>query len=231
MFPEKDIIIAIDGYSSCGKSTFARALAAMLGYAYIDSGAMYRAVTYMCIKQEVLKDGRIDKTALLPLLAGMEIRFVNNEDSGRTETYLNDENVEDEIRSSNVAGFVSEVARIPEVRERLVAIQREMGKAKKVVMDGRDIGTVVFPDAELKIFMTANIDIRAERRLKELLAKNENVDIAYVKANLQQRDKTDSSRSSSPLRMAEDAILLDNSHMDRDQQLKWGMEIIRNKFK
>lgn len=213
----KKIIIAIDGYSSCGKSTFAKALAARLGYIFIDTGAMYRAVTLYA-----MREGIADRPqAVVDALPKIEIAFRFNPESGRSEVYLNGENVEREIRRIDVSNRVSTISSIPEVRAKLVALQQAMGEARGVVMDGRDIGTVVFPNAELKIFMTADPRVRAERRYKELLAKGEEVSLADIEKNVRERDRQDETRAVSPLRRAEDAVVLDNSHMTVEEQMEW----------
>lgn len=213
----KKIIIAIDGYSSCGKSTFAKALAARLGYIFIDTGAMYRAVTLYA-----MREGITDRPqAVVAALPKIEIAFRFNPESGRSEVYLNGENVEREIRRIDVSNRVSTISSIPEVRAKLVALQQAMGEARGVVMDGRDIGTVVFPNAELKIFMTADPRVRAERRYKELLAKGEEVSLADIEKNVRERDRQDETRAVSPLRRAEDAVVLDNSHMTVEEQMEW----------
>lgn len=213
---KKKIIITIDGWSSCGKSTLARQLAKALGYVYIDSGAMYRAITLYFLRNHIdwTKHGAVEKA-----LRNIFIEFVYNEKSEESETYLNGENVEYVIRDLVVAEKVSDVAAIREVREFAVKRQQAMGEQKGIVMDGRDIGTVVFPEAELKIFMTADNDIRVERRFRELYEKNPNVTIEEVKNNLEMRDYIDSHREASPLRQAEDARVLDNSHLTMKQQL------------
>lgn len=210
------IIIAIDGYSSCGKSTLAKELAAVLGYNYIDSGAMYRAITLYFLRENV---DLSNYEQVAEALKDIHLHFEVNEDSGRSEIYLNDENVEPYIRDLIVAEKVSEVAAIREVRQFAVAQQQRMGQDRGIVMDGRDIGTVVFPDAELKLFMTADPDIRVKRRYEELIQKNPNTAIEDVMHNLQLRDYIDSNREESPLRQAEDAIVLDNTHLNRKQQL------------
>jgi cytidylate kinase len=212
----KTIIITIDGWSSCGKSTLARQLAKELNYMYIDSGAMYRAITLYFIRHHV--DWTIPR-AVEEALKHIKVEFVANHKNGQTEMWMNGENVEYVIRDLVVAEKVSEVAAVREVREFAVARQQEMGKKKGIVMDGRDIGTVVFPDAELKIFMTADEAIRVQRRFKELYEKNPNITLAEVKQNLSHRDYIDSHREISPLRQAEDAIVLDNSHLTMKQQL------------
>ena len=222
---DKKIIITIDGWSSCGKSTLARQLARELNYVYIDSGAMYRAITLYFIRHHV--DWTIER-AVEEALTQIRLEFVANHKTGQTEMWLNGENVEYVIRDLVVAEKVSEVATVKAVRSFAVARQQEMGKGKGIVMDGRDIGTVVFPQAELKIFMTADEKIRVQRRFKELYEKNPNITLAEVKHNLSHRDYIDSHREVSPLRQAEDAIVLDNSHLTMKQQLeiaeKWVKE-------
>jgi CMP/dCMP kinase len=226
----KNIIISVDGYSSCGKSTFARSLAEKLGYIYIDSGAMYRAMTILCLKNGIILNGKIDTKRLKSILENIDIKFIFNENNNKSEVYLNGENVENEIRSVEIANNVSLISKIPEIREKLVSIQRSMGENKRIVMDGRDIGTVVFPDAEIKIFMTADINIRAERRYKELLLTLKDITFDSVKENLVNRDYIDVHRKESPLIMADDAILLDNSNMNQEEQLNWGLKLINRKY-
>ena len=215
----RKISIAIDGHSSTGKSTLARQLAKSLGYVYIDSGAMYRAVTLFALRNGLL-NGSLDREGLLSHLDGLELGFRVNEDNGRSEIQLNGENVEKEIRTIEVSRHVSEVAAIPEVREKLVHLQRQMGRDKGVVMDGRDIGTVVLPEAELKLFMTAAPEIRAARRYKELLDRGEQVSYEDVLSNVRHRDHLDSHREVSPLKQAEDAIRFDNSDMGLKEQFE-----------
>jgi cytidylate kinase len=222
----KKLIIAIDGYSSCGKSTFAKAIARELQYIYIDSGAMYRAVTLYCMRFNLVKEETIRIDSIISSLGDIDINFVYNHDTSEYETYMNSEKVEDEIRSIAVSGFVSSISRIPEVRSKMVEMQRQIGKQKGIVMDGRDIGTVVFPGADLKIFMTASIDIRAMRRYKELKGKGMDVNLEEVKRNIIARDITDENRDISPLRRAEDAVILDNSRMTVEQQMSWFRDII-----
>lgn len=214
---DKKIIITIDGWSSCGKSTLARQLAMELNYVYIDSGAMYRAITLYFIRHHV--DWTIEP-AVEDALQHIRLEFVANHKTGQTEMWLNDENVEYVIRDLVVAEKVSEVAAVKAVRSFAVARQQEMGRGKGIVMDGRDIGTVVFPQAELKIFMTADEKVRVQRRFKELYEKNPNITLAEVKQNLSHRDYIDSHREISPLRRAEDAVVLDNSHLTMKQQLE-----------
>ncbi len=215
----RKISIAIDGHSSTGKSTLARRLAKSLGYVYIDSGAMYRAVTLFALRHGLV-NGELDKEGLVSRLGELQLCFRVNEESGRSEITLNGENVEKEIRTIEVSRHVSEVAAIPEVREKLVALQREMGRDKGVVMDGRDIGTVVLPDAELKLFMTAAPEIRAARRYKELLERGDAVSFEEVLKNVRHRDHLDSNREVSPLKQAADAIRFDNSDMGLEEQFE-----------
>lgn len=222
----KKIIITIDGWSSCGKSTLARGLAKELQYVYIDSGAMYRAVTLYFLRHHI---DWSDLHAVENHLAEVSLEFHPNAHTGQSEMYLNGENVEYVIRDLVVAEKVSEVAAIGPVRTFAVAQQRKMGERKGIVMDGRDIGTTVFPLAELKIFMTADNAIRVERRFKELYAKNPNISIEEVKANLEMRDYIDSHREISPLRKAEDAVLLDNSYMTMDEQLEWALRLVHER--
>ena len=206
----KKIIIAIDGHSSTGKSTTAKRVAHALQYVYIDTGAMYRAVTFLALQKGFITTS-IDKQGLLSALKESTLSFVHNSALGRSEIYLNGQNIEKEIRGLSVASYVSEVAKIPEVRAYLVALQREMGREKGVVMDGRDIGTVVFPEAELKIFMTASEEIRAQRRFLELQQKGEVTTYEEVLQNIQKRDYEDTHRKESPLQKALEAIEIDNS--------------------
>ena len=219
------IVITIDGWSSCGKSTLAKQMAKELGYVYIDSGAMYRAITLYFLRQH------IDWTNTLNVneaLKDIILQFHCNENTGESEIFLNDENVEYLIRDLVIAEKVSDVAAIKEVRTFAVAAQQEMGQKKGIVMDGRDIGTTVFPDAGLKIFMTADISVRVERRFKEMFEKNPNITIDDVKNNLEMRDYIDSNREVSPLRKAVDAIVLDNTNISMDQQLKFALSLLKN---
>lgn len=216
----RKITIAIDGFSSTGKSTIARQLAKSLNYIYVDTGAMYRAVTLYAIKGGIATPQGIDKKALISELPNIQLQFVYNEQKGRSDMYLNAENVEKEIRTLEVSKYVSPVAEIKEVREKLVSLQKEMGKKKGIVMDGRDIGTVVFPKAELKLFMTASPDIRAARRYKELLDRGEQVSYEEVLQNVRKRDHIDSTREISPLKRADDAILFDNSDLSLKDQFE-----------
>ncbi|MCD6063436.1 MAG: cytidylate kinase [Flavipsychrobacter sp.] len=220
------IIVAIDGYSSCGKSTLARQLAAKLGYNYIDSGAMYRAITLYFLRNGV---NIHDKEQVTEALANIHLAFVFNEHTGKSEICLNDENAEHQIRDMLVAEKVSEIAAIREVRRFAVAQQQQMGKKKGIVMDGRDIGTVVFPEAELKIFMTAEPDVRVMRRYEEMLVSNHGITIDEVKHNLELRDYVDSNREESPLRQAEDAIVLDNSILTREEQLEKVLDWVKDR--
>ena len=217
----KKITIAIDGYSSCGKSTMAKDLAREVGYIYIDSGAMYRAVTLYCLENGLFTPDGIDTEKLEAMMPNIRISFQLNPETQRPMTYLNGENVEDRIRTMEVSTRVSPVAAIPFVREALVKQQQEMGQAKGIVMDGRDIGTVVFPDAELKIFVVASAEIRAQRRYDELKAKGQEASYEEILANVKERDYIDQNREVSPLRQAEDAILLDNSNLTIEEQKQW----------
>jgi cytidylate kinase len=219
----KKIIITIDGWSSCGKSTIAKQLAKSLGYVYIDSGAMYRAITLYFLKNHI---DWTDPATVEEALHHINLHFVYNEKSMNSEMYLNDENVEYMIRDMVVAEKVSEVATIAIVRTFAVAQQQKMGAEKGIVMDGRDIGTTVFPDAALKIFMTADIMTRVERRFKEMFEKNPNITLDEVKSNLEMRDYIDSNREVSPLRMAEDAILLDNTNLTMEEQLDIALKLV-----
>lgn len=226
---EKKLIIAIDGYSSCGKSTFARSIAKELNYIFIDSGAMYRAVTLYCMRRGFIGKDGLNITGVLSELQSINIDFVYNPDINEFETFLNSENVEKEIRGIEVTAFVSRISQIQEVRTRMVELQRGIGALKGIVMDGRDIGTVVFPDADIKIFMTASSDIRAKRRYDELTAKGIITDFEEIKRNIIARDIADENRDISPLRRADDAIILDNSRMTVSEQMKWVRDIIENK--
>lgn len=217
----KRITIAIDGHSSCGKSTMAKALAKRIGYAYIDTGAMYRAVTLYCLEHDMIKGDEVNKPRLRRHMPKIEITFKVNKE-GKSETWLNGKNVEQEIRGMEVSSKVSLIAAIGFVRRAMVAQQQVMGKEKGIVMDGRDIGTVVFPDAELKFFVTASAQVRAERRFKELQAKGDTTTtLEQVLANVEERDRIDSTRKESPLRQAPDALLLDNSNLTIEQQNEW----------
>jgi cytidylate kinase len=226
---KKKIIIAIDGHSSCGKSTMAKSLAQELGYIYIDSGAMYRAVTLYALRNGLIDNGIPDAEKIIAELENIKITFKWDEVSGRNTTFLNGENVEEEIRRIEVSQNVSPISTIAEVRREMVKQQRENGFNKGIVMDGRDIGTVVFPEAELKIFMTASPKIRAQRRYDELKGKGVEVDFAEIIQNVEGRDEIDSNRETSPLKKADDALVLDNSNLTREQQLQWTLEKVKEK--
>lgn len=221
----KKITIAIDGYSSCGKSTMAKDLAKDVGYVYVDTGAMYRSVALYALRHQLFcEDGSVKVDELEQQMSQIHISFKVNEETGRPDCYLNGELVEREIRTLEVSNHVSRVAAIPFVREALVAQQQRMGGDKGVVMDGRDIGTVVFPDAELKIFVTASAEVRAQRRYDELKAKGMEADYHDILKNVEERDYIDTHRETSPLRQAADAVLLDNSQMSIAEQKEWLME-------
>jgi cytidylate kinase len=226
---EKRLIIAIDGYSSCGKSTFAKAIAKELNYIFIDSGAMYRTVTLYCMRRNFIGKDGLNTQGVLSELNDIHIDFIFNRDINEYETFLNSENVEKEIRSMEVAAFVSRISQIQEVRTRMVELQRQIGALKGIVMDGRDIGTVVFPDADIKIFMTASVDIRAKRRYDELAGRGIVIDFEEIKRNIIARDIADENRDISPLRRADDAIILDNSRMTVEEQMLWVKHIIEKK--
>ena len=218
----KKITIAIDGYSSCGKSTMAKQLAKSIGYIYVDSGAMYRAVTLLALRHRLFThEGQLDTDALNRMLSKTDSSFRLNVEIGTPETYLNGENVEKEIRTMEVSSHVSVVAALPFVREYLVKRQQRMGQEKGIIMDGRDIGTTVFPDAELKVFVTASPEIRARRRYDELKAKGQEAPMEEILRNVKERDYIDSHREVSPLRQADDAVVLDNSLLSREEQLVW----------
>ena len=225
----KKIIITLDGYSSCGKSTLAKQMAAHLNYVFIDSGAMYRAITLYFIRQGIEVT---NSDAVIEALKHIHLAFMLNEQTGRADMYLNDENVEEEIRGLEVSNQVSQVAALEPVRIFSVAQQQLMGAQKGIVMDGRDIGTAVFPEAELKIFVTASPEVRVERRYQELAAKDPAITKAEIKANLEMRDHIDSTREFSPLKQAHDALVLDNSNLTREAQLElalsWAQERIAN---
>jgi CMP/dCMP kinase len=227
---KKKIIIAIDGHSSCGKSTLAKSLARELGFIYIDSGAMYRVVTLHALRNGWIKNGQPNREMVIEGAKDIKITFHWDEKTEKNTTFLNGENVEDEIRQLEVSQNVSPVSTIAEVRHEMVKQQRENGKNKGIVMDGRDIGTVVFPEAELKIFMTASTEIRAQRRYLELKEKGLEVDYDEILKNVEDRDSIDSGREVSPLKKADDAIVLDNSHLTREQQLQWSLEKAKEKM-
>ena len=221
----KKITVAIDGHSSCGKSTMAKDLARRVGYVYVDTGAMYRCVTLYALRHSLFReDGSIKTDELQQAMGDIRITFVFNPETGRPDTFLNGERVEDTIRSLEVSSHVSPIAAIPFVREAMVAQQQQMGLEGGIVMDGRDIGTVVFPNAELKIFVTASAGVRARRRYDELVQKGMPADYADILKNVEERDYIDSHREVSPLRQADDALLLDNSDMTIDEQNAWLME-------
>ena len=226
----KKITIAIDGHSSCGKSTMAKDLAREVGYIYVDTGAMYRSVTLYALRKGLFEEDEAVKTSELEAeMPNIHISFELNKETGRPDTYLNGECVEKEIRSLEVSSHVSPIATIGFVRKALVAQQQQMGKDKGVVMDGRDIGTVVFPDAELKVFVTASAKVRAQRRFDELQAKGMPADFDDILKNVEERDYIDSHREESPLRQAEDALLLDNSDMTIPEQKQWLLERFRER--
>lgn len=227
---EKKIVIAIDGFSSCGKSTLAKALARKLKYIYIDSGAMYRAVTLFSLRNGLIENGIPNQKSLITHLDKIRISFRIDYEKEENITFLNDENIENEIREPKVSDNVSRVSAIKEVRREMVKQQQKMGEDKGIIMDGRDIGTVVFPNAELKIFMTADPEIRAQRRYRELVAKNVDVSIEEVRQNITSRDYIDQNREEGPLKKAEDAIVLDNSYMTPQQQLDWAIEQVKLKM-
>lgn len=220
----KKIIIAIDGHSSCGKSTMAKDLAREIGYIYVDTGAMYRSVTLYAMRNGLFnEDGSIKLDELEASMKDISIGFQLNQETSKPDTYLNDENVEQAIRTMEVSAHVSPIAAVPFVRTALVAQQQKMGEAKGIVMDGRDIGTVVFPNAELKVFVTASAEVRARRRYDELCAKGMEVNFADILKNVEERDYIDSHRETSPLRQADDAIVLDNSNVTIAEQKEWLM--------
>ncbi len=227
---ENKITIAIDGFSSTGKSTVAKQLAKTLGYVFVDSGAMYRAVTLFAIRNSMISHEGFDKKVLVAKLPEVNLKFSYDENMGYAAIYLNEENVEEEIRKMEVSNYVSIVAAVSEVREKLVAEQQQMGKEKGVVMDGRDIGTVVFPDAELKIFMTASAEERAQRRFREMEAKGQEVSYEEVLKNVEERDHLDTTREDSPLVLANDAIEIDNSYLNLEEQYKIVLELAEEKI-
>ncbi|MDA3930721.1 MAG: (d)CMP kinase [Prolixibacteraceae bacterium] len=220
MHPKK-IIIAVDGHSSCGKSTLSKQLAQILKYNYIDTGAMYRAVTLYALRNGLIENKVVYKAGLIAQLTSITITFQFNDQTQKSDTYLNGENIENEIRELTVSNNVSPVATIKEVRDAMVLLQQKMGKNKGIVMDGRDIGTVVFPEAELKLFMTASSTVRAQRRFDELTANGSSVTFDEILKNVEERDYIDSNRAESPLKQAEGALILDNSNTSREDQLKW----------
>lgn len=215
----KNITIAIDGYSSCGKSTLAKQLAKQLGYGYIDTGAMFRAVALYCLNNGLIEKDGTKVYKIKEFLDDIKIGFFYNKETELNEITLNGKNVEEDIRNLTISRIVTKISGIKEVRAKLLTLQQELGKGKGIVLDGRDIGTVVFPDAELKLFMTADTDIRAKRRFDELKSKGHNVTIEEVKENLELRDHTDTTREESPLKRADDAIVIDNSNLTKGDQL------------
>ncbi len=225
---KEKVVIAIDGFSSCGKSTFAKKIARLLGYIFIDTGAMYRATSLFALKEGLVSDSSIHEKDLVDRLSDINI-ILKHDKEGKTCTFLNGENVENEIRGVEVSNLVSEVSKIKEVRQYLVKMQQQMGKEKGVVLDGRDIGTVVFPQAEIKIFMTASVETRAQRRYDELVAKGLEVSLEEIHKNIADRDDNDLHRKESPLKKADDAIELDNSFMKVDDQMVWFRNLIKEK--
>jgi CMP/dCMP kinase len=225
------ITIAIDGFSSTGKSTLAKQLAQHFGYIYIDTGAMYRAVAYFAMQKNIISPTGFDKRALVAALPSIQLSFQFNAELGFAEMYLNNENVETQIRTIEVSSYVSKVAEVSEVRAKLVEQQQEMGKNKGIVMDGRDIGTVVFPDAELKIFMTASAETRAQRRFDELQAKGDQVSYEEVLKNVVERDYIDTHREDSPLIIADDAIEIDNSYLNKQEQFDIVLDLVNEAIK
>ncbi len=222
------IIIAIDGYSSTGKSTIAKQLAKVLGYVYVDTGAMYRAVTLYALQHDLISKDEFLKEKLIESLPDIQLQFHFNAEKGFAEIYLNGKNVEEKIRTLEVSNYVSQVAAVPEVRKKQVEQQHKFGKEKGIVMDGRDIGTVVFPEAELKLFMTASAETRAQRRYDELLQKGEKVTFDEVLENVKSRDHIDSTRKDSPLLQATDAVVIDNSEMSLDEQFEKILALAKN---
>ncbi len=227
---KKNIIIAIDGHASCGKSTLAKNIANELNYKYIDTGAMYRATTLYALQNNIIKNNKVDKEKLIENLPNIDINFIYNSEKNINQTLLNNKNVEDEIRKIGVSEYASQVATIKEVREKLVLLQQKMGEEKCVIMDGRDIGTAVFPNAELKLFLTANAETRARRRYNEDAEKGSNPKYEEILENVKKRDKIDSTREINPLRLAEDAILIDNSNLTIEETLAVVMSIIKIRF-
>lgn len=225
---KKKITIAIDGYSSCGKSTLAKALAKKLHYVFVDSGAMYRGVCLYALQNALIREGNVDKALLISQLDNIRLALHKNPETGEQSLLLNGEDVSAQIRSLEVSQSVSQVATIREVRKKLVHQQQIMGKKGGIVMDGRDIGTVVFPDAELKLFLTASIEVRTQRRFDEMIAKGQAVDPETVRKNLIERDRIDSTREESPLRQADDAIVIDNSHLTPEEQLNKALSLVHD---
>lgn len=224
------INIAIDGHSSCGKSTLAKALASQLQYTYVDTGAMYRAITLYCLENNIIGNGVVDPQKVIACLEDIDVSFQYNKERNASETYLNGRNVEKQIREMEVSSYVSKVSIIKEVRQKLVKIQQVIGQGKGVVMEGRDIGTVVFPQAELKIFMTADRDVRARRRYDELQAKGVEVTLEEVEKNIDDRDLADSNREENPLKEAKDAVKLDTTLLTQQQQLEAALKLARERI-
>ena len=227
---KKDIIIAIDGFSSCGKSTLAKEIAQEINYTYIDSGAMYRAITLLAIRHNLIDGINVNEEELSKILDSIQIQFKNNKETQQQDIFINDENVSDDIRDIEVSDQVSIISKLKLVRIKLVELQRILGKNKRIVMDGRDIGTVVFPDAELKIFMTASEEIRAKRRYDEMREKGIEVNLLDIQKNIRKRDFLDQNREESPLKKAEDAIELNNSNLTKEEQLIWIKNVLEEKF-
>lgn len=226
----KTLVVAIDGHSSCGKSTFAKHIAQRYQLHYVDSGAMYRAATLFAIKNNLLNDGYLTNEGIDKILREVTIDFRKNPDSQIDETWLNNENVESEIRGMEVSNYVSDVSKVPEIRNKMVALQRILGQQKSIVMDGRDIGTVVFPDADIKVFLTAGAKVRAQRRFDELKSKGLQISFDEVLDNVKKRDFIDENREVAPLRKAEDAEILDNSNMTVADQMNWFAEKFEHIF-
>lgn len=225
------INIAIDGYSSCGKSTLAKLLSQKLEYNYIDTGAMYRSVTLYLVNQGIIKDGKVTLETVIKSLDEIDVTFKFNPEKNQSDTYLNGINVEDEIRSPEISSLVSGISKIKEVRQKLIALQQKIAKDKGIVMDGRDIGTAVLPDAEVKFFVTADLEVRTQRRFDELEAKGYDFSYTKVKENLLERDHNDTNRKENPLTQAEDALLLDNTDLTIDQLVNIAYEVVANKIK
>lgn len=217
----KLVIIAVDGHSSCGKSTYAKKIAARYNLLYVDSGAMYRATTLFALRNSLIEENDLKISDVEKILEGINIDFRKNQTTGGNETYLNGENVEEEIRGMEVSNHVSLVSKHPAIREKMVMLQREMGRKKSIIMDGRDIGTVVFPDADIKIFLTASAEVRAKRRYDELLSKGINISYGEVLENVMSRDRIDETRDVAPLKKADDAFVLDNSNLSVEEQMEW----------
>ncbi len=230
MQSHKKITIAIDGFSSCGKSTLAKALAFELGYVFVDTGAMYRAVTLFCFRQGWVNKETVNQEAIINGLNEIEIHFERNKETSKLEVFLNKELVEREIRTLEISSLVSKVASIKEVRQKLVVEQQKMGEKGGVVMDGRDIGSVVFPNAELKLFVTASPEVRTDRRFKELIVTEPDISREEIRQNLEERDHLDSTREESPLTRTEDAVLLDNSDINQQEQLDLALELVRERM-